>query len=114
MDIPSTTKYEIFKILDGNTGNQVVNQTKIREIVSQCIGKQEEIARIVAEASKTKDIRKLDEKMRDSISKVIPEKDSAFYRFCIRYTLWQHALNRNEMNENELCQKWFDNQYRQI
>ena len=114
LDIPSTTKYEIFKILDGNTGNQVVNQTKIREIVSQCIGKQEEFARIVAEASKTKDIRKLDEKMRDSISKVIPEKDSAFYRFCIRYTLWQHALNRNEMNENELCQKWFDNQYRQI
>lgn len=105
IDIPSTTKYEIYKILDGNTGDQVVNQTKVREIVSQCIGKQEKIAKIVAEA---KDIY-LNNKINELFGGIFPSKRDYIALFCIRSVLEQQSKKTKEAKA--LYDKWLNRFY---
>ena len=105
LDIPSTTKYDIYKILAGYNVEKVVNQTKVREIVSQCIGKQEEIARIVAEA---KDIY-LNNIIKDVFGDVFPSEPDYMTLFCIRSVLEQQSNKTKEAKA--LYEKWLNRFY---
>lgn len=95
--LASSLKYALFEMVDNYEKRGKVcdltpeNHVKIMQLTAACIGRCEEISKIVATH---KEVNAINDSITELLKEIIPDGDGKFYKFCVR------SILRSEVEDN--------------